>query len=254
MKRPAARRRSEIPAEVQQQLNFGEIETGSLAEGLAVDFRVLLAQIAPELPAQAIADFDQRAGVTRRMSSAAHLLLQHLGSKVFKRLAEHPADTVRGWAAYVLAATPRLSLPRKLELIAPLADDHHFAVREWAWLALRPQVADQLSQAIEQLIPWCVESSANLRRFASEITRPRGVWCAHISTLKAHPHLGLPLLEPLREDPSIYVQNSVANWLNDAAKSQPEWVLELCARWRRSSDHSPITARICRRACRNLTS
>jgi 3-methyladenine DNA glycosylase AlkC len=55
----------------------------------------------------------------------------------------------------------------------------------------------------------------------------------------------------LKADPSRYVQNSVANWLNDAAKTQPDWVRELSARW---CAESPVEATryIARRAMRSL--
>jgi 3-methyladenine DNA glycosylase AlkC len=250
-KRKGASRRSDVSADVLRQLNAGTLETATLSESLVIDFGKLLKAVVPGLSVASLKSVNPADGVTKRMAAAGRALATECGAESFDRFASHPSDTVRGWAAYQLAATNGLTQPQRLDRMRPLADDPHFGVREWAWIALRDAVAADVPAAIAHLTPWVRDASANIRRFASEITRPRGVWCAHLTQLKVEPELGLPLLDPLRSDESKYVRDSVANWLNDAGKSQPKWVQSVCKRWTKESQ-TKETQYVVARAMRNL--
>lgn len=260
--RKGAARIALIPAEVLQALNAGRIPTVNLNEFLAIDLRLLAPQVARDVglapDAERLQDaldmlpaftpVKRHAHVARAFYDLAQPRADRDG--VAHALATHPSDVARCWAAQWIAFTA-MPLADKLRSVCRFAADPHFGVRETAWMAVRDEIADDVDAAVELLRPWALHADANLRRFASEATRPRGVWCAQIEALKAQPWRGLPLLEPLRADPSRYVQNSVANWLNDAARTQPDWVRETCARWQRASGDA-ATAYIARRAPRSL--
>ena len=132
-----------------------------------------------------------------------------------------------------------------------IRDSSNSGLREWAWIVIRDDLVMELEQAIELLVSWTADPSKNIRRFASELTRPRGVWCKHISVLRNKPWLGLPILAPLSSDHAKYVQLSVGNWLNDAGKDHPKWVTDLCAEWIKNSP-TKETGKICKRAMRSL--
>lgn len=225
-----------------EALSRGEVAARNLSEMLLIDFGVLLETLAP---GKAQPAWDR--GIVKRMQQAAAML----GPAKVAQLRRSPSDTVRGIACFAAMLDTSLSLDKRIARLRPFAADEHFGVREWAWMALRPYFLAEVETTIALLLPFCEEADENLRRFASEATRPRGVWCAHCNALKEDPAPGLALLEPLRSDPAKYVQDSVANWLNDAAKSQPEWVQTICRRWRRESPTAE-TARICKRAQRSL--
>ena len=235
------------------RLNSGESEAATLTECLAVDFAELMRIVLPGIGADTLAEMERGAatGISKRMSLAARLVHEELGSAALDRLGRHPSDTVRGWACFIIGAVDDMPLRDRLAAIRPYADDRHFGVREWSWMAVRPHLAAELESAITMLAEWTADRSERVRRFASEAIRPRGVWCTHIGALRANPQLGLAVLEPLRTDPSGYVQDSVGNWLNDAGKDQTDWVQALCARWSVESP-TPATARICKRALRSI--
>lgn len=235
------------------QLDGGEAEATHLAEILAVDFARLLASVAPSLPAAAISNMRKAAnsGITLRMQGAATLLRAHaLGDP--SPWSAHASDTVRGWACYLIGSDPRLTLEHKLDAMRGLADDAHFGVREWAWLALRPHIAADPLRVLAHLHGWTADPSPNVRRFACEALRPRGVWAAHISLFKQEPHHAQDLLDALCCDASRYVQDSVGNWLNDAGKSAPDWVRALCSQWQQRHADDPANSYIRKRALRSL--
>jgi 3-methyladenine DNA glycosylase AlkC len=246
--RRGARHPSLVPREVLWQLERGA-ESANHMEQIALDMGRLLTLAFPELASSALS-FQSR-GLVDRMRTGGRILWEKAGPEGFLAAAAHSSDTVRGWAAMAVGVRDDLDLSERLAAIQAFADDQHFAVREWAWLSLRGHVDAHLDHALPLLQGWSLDSSANIRRFGSEVTRPRGVWSTHIRALKAEPWKGLPLIAPLRADPSRYVQTSVANWLNDASKSLPGWVSGLCDEWLADSPTEP-TQWICRRALRTV--
>ena len=144
-----------------------------------------------------------------------------------------------------------MEIADKLNQIKPLVADNHFGVREVVWMAIRPEIEKKLSKTIKFLVNWTEDENENIRRFTTEATRPRGVWCKHIDALKKRPELALPILENLKSDPSKYVQDSVGNWLNDAGKSKPSFVINLCKKWSKASP-TKETEKIIKRAKRTI--
>jgi 3-methyladenine DNA glycosylase AlkC len=260
--RRGAARIALIPPEVLQALNAGRIATVNLNEFLALDLSVLTCNVARQVgldpDAERLQDTLAMLGAFAPVKRHWHIAraLYDLTEprpdrdQVAQALATHPSDVARGWAAQWIAFAA-MPLQAKLASVFRFAADPHFGVREIAWMAVRDEIAGDVDGAVQLLQPWATHPEASIRRFASEATRPRGVWCAQIDALKREPWRGLPLLEPLRADASRYVQNSVANWLNDAAKSQPDWVREVCARWSRGRAPA-ATQYIVRRAQRSL--
>ncbi|GIO04424.1 DNA alkylation repair protein [Brevibacillus reuszeri] len=265
LRRKGARKAGDIPDEVFGLLQKGHLQTVNLTEWLAVDHLLLLRAITDELGMQKeLAQVIQRLtqlGETRIMKIIPAIASEWLGvlegyskqdqQRILHFQATHLSDSVRCWAAYIIGMNPQLCLEEKLSLIRPFAADSHFGVREIAWMAIREPLSKEVKGAIDLLREWVYDHDPNIRRFAIEATRPRGVWAKHIHELKEKPELGLPLLEAVSADSSKYVQDSVGNWLNDASKSNPDWVLQVCEDWLKRSD-SKETKRIVARAKRNL--
>ncbi|WP_338050717.1 HEAT repeat domain-containing protein [Ramlibacter algicola] len=262
LQRKGAARIALIPAEVLEALNDGLVPTVHLNELLAIDLprlaRNVALQVGLDAQAERLQDTLAMLGVFPPMRRHMHVAraLYDLAAeredrdRIAHALATHPSDVARSWAAQWIAFSG-LALPEALQSVRRFATDPHFGVREMAWMAVREEVGRDVEGAVTLLLPWVHDGDANVRRFASELTRPHGVWCAPLKTLKAQPWLALQLLEPLKSDPSLYVRNSVANWLNDASRTHPEWVQATCGRWLLESPTAETTSLV-RRALRTV--
>lgn len=263
--RKPARRRSEVPADVLKAMNAGLIESRNLVEWLIIDQAKLLKAILPEI---GLTDAEQQKtllktarslqdkGVMQRCSgigAAFHTTLDGDKNKatIYDQMSAHASDVVRIWAAFADAANPQLSFVQRLKRARKFAIDPNAGVREIAWMAVRTPAPDALIDEVHRLEPWANDKHAYVRRFAIEVTRPCGVWCTHLKRLKEDPTPMIELLDSCNSDETKYVQDSVANWLNDASKSQPDWVIKTCDRWQAESP-TPQTARIVKRALRTL--
>jgi 3-methyladenine DNA glycosylase AlkC len=263
LKRKGSTTTSGVPKEVRALLDLGAIETVNLAEWLVVDQESLARNLFQKenwnfllQPLEESFGLLKIKTTPKKMEVLGMVLAQGFPTKAqfenaLRRLKEHRSDVVRSWACFMIGKRSELSLKESLKRIQPLAADGNMSVREAAWLAIRPRIITQLGESLRLLMGFSLHRDENIRRFATEITRPRGVWCNHIPTLKEYPQLGLPLLEPLRCDDSMYVRNSVGNWLNDASKTKPGWVQDLCKRWEKESP-TKETATIIRRGLRTL--
>lgn len=178
-------------------LHRGEVETRNLAECLALDQSALLKTVLPDIGmAQtadsviAVADRSRREGISRQMAQIGTALREALRNEshrepMMQKLALHPSDTVRSWAVFAVARAPdAMDLKDRLAAVRPFAADTHFGAREWAWIAARPYLAADIAYAICCLTCRTADPNANIRRFAVESIRPRGVWCEHIKELK----------------------------------------------------------------------
>jgi 3-methyladenine DNA glycosylase AlkC len=262
IKRKGSRSTKEIPKEILEQLNNGQIETANLVEWLAVDQRLLLENLLKQTNRIKYLK-PILSNIEALKKQTVNTINEAIGTGIFEEatknndaeildiISTHQSDLIRCWATYTIGKNPKLNVKQMLEKIQPFSADKHFGVREICWLAVRQTISKNLPESLEILSKWTSNEDENIRRFASEATRPRGVWCEHIEELKQKSELGLTILEPLKSDKAKYVQDSVGNWLNDASKTQPNFVKNLCEKWKKESS-TKETAYIIKKALRTI--
>ncbi|HFK1765292.1 DNA alkylation repair protein [Bacillus wiedmannii] len=264
LNRKGARKVNEIPKEVLQLLQQGKVESVNLTEWLAINHIELLKNVLPsiglkkslecivaELEKQNVETGMKVIRITGTLLDEI-ILKEYEGKKedILLKLSDHISDSVRCWAAFMNKKS-NSTLKDTLTYIRPFAADHHFGVREIAWMSIREDLSQNIEESVELLVEWAKSEDENIRRFSVESIRPRGVWSKHIEVLKQEPEKALPILNLLKSDPSKYVQDSVGNWLNDASKTKPDWVLNLCEEWEKDTDIKS-TSRIIKKAKRTI--
>ena len=264
LNRKGPRKVNEIPKEVLQLLQQGKIESVNLTEWLAINHIELLKNVLPSIGLKNSLEYivgeleKQNVETGMKVIRITGTLLDEIilkeneGNKedVLLKLSKHISDSVRCWAAFMNKKSNN-TLKDTLTYIRPFAADHHFGIREIAWMSIREDLSQNIEESVELLVEWAKSEDENIRRFSVESIRPRGVWSKHIEILKQEPEKALPILNLLKSDPSKYVQDSVGNWLNDASKTKPDWVMNLCEEWEKDTDIKS-TSRIIKKAKRTI--
>jgi 3-methyladenine DNA glycosylase AlkC len=100
-----------------------------------------------------------------------------------------------------------------------------------AEFALRTLLRHDLDRALTIIARWTHSADHDVRRLATEGTRPYLPWSIRVPPILARPGVTVPLLDALYRDDSEYVRRSVANHLNDLSRDHPDLVVDTARRW-----------------------
>ncbi|HEY1698440.1 MAG TPA: DNA alkylation repair protein [Trebonia sp.] len=213
----------------------------------------LLTAAAPERPwsaAAGVADTLPPLGLSDRVRAVRDALLADLpddypGTEaIVLRALGKPAFT--GWliwpvteavASRALANGQPGAFEAGLELLAKLT------TRLTGEFALRTFLLADLDRTLATARTWISSPDENVRRLASEGTRPRLPWARKVPALFDRPGATQAILDALHEDPSEYVRRSVANHLNDVSRIDPALAVATARRWTADAGAVPPVVR-----------
>ena len=115
--------------------------------------------------------------------------------------------------------------------------------------AIRPFVRKYPRESLRLIRRWAKDPNVHVRRLASESLRPRLPWAQKMTLFIDNPAPVFGVLELLKDDPSNFVQKSVANNINDYLKDNPKAALALLKQWK--PDATPQRTWIIKHALRN---
>jgi 3-methyladenine DNA glycosylase AlkC len=157
---------------------------------------------------------------------------QRNGGALITALSGSPVEKIRGVAAFVVPLLYPNDLQKQLEWLRFTGALEGTWPRELSAVILHNLA---IQHGVETILPrvyeWIKDANPATRRLVTEAFRPRGVMLAHLNDLKEDPSPLKKILEPLLDDPSDYVQKSVANNLNDISKDNPAIVLNWTREW-----------------------
>ncbi|WP_010177947.1 DNA alkylation repair protein [Aquimarina agarilytica] len=248
----------DINPEVIPYLNKGLIETKNLMEWLAVDQLKLLKLVLVDLKrSDWYTNFEIAVNAQKKptANSNTKIIGEVLGTMtkdlaLYNKLQKHSSDLVRCWSCWAQSMHYN-TVATLLKGLQMYAADTHFGVREVVIFATKERIIADLDTSIDILAKWTASSDENIRRFSVEVLRPVGVWTKKIAAFQENPEKALSVLNALKSDESKYVQDAVGNWLNDASKTQPNWVMDLCKQWEKDSP-TKATIYIIKRGMRTL--
>jgi 3-methyladenine DNA glycosylase AlkC len=117
--------------------------------------------------------------------------------------------------------------------------------------AIRALLRHDLPRALDVIADsWVTSDDVDVRRLASEGTRPYLPWATRVPALLREPDATIPILTALYRDDSEYVRRSVANHLNDLSRDHAYLVVETARGWLAAPDAN--TERLVGRALRTL--
>jgi hypothetical protein len=194
VKRKGSKSIKDIPSDILERLNCGQIETANLVEWLAIDQRLLLENLLKECyrtpylePILSNIEVLKKQTVNTINETIGTGLLEQSfindDTEILSIIAAHKSDVIRCWATFTIGNNHAFDTAEKLKLIQPFSADKHFGVREVSWLAVRPTIAKNLIQSIGILSTWTHHNDEN-------VTSERSLVCAY-RRIKTKSRIGL---------------------------------------------------------------
>jgi len=114
---------------------------------------------------------------------------------------------------------------------------------------IRPFIEKYPDRSLDVIKKWSNDKNVHVRRLSSEGIRPRLPWAAKLQIFIENPKPILPILDNLKDDPSKFVQKSVANNINDILKDNYEIGIKTLSIWTKGA--TPQRRWIIKHALRN---